>query len=96
MKKKTVCDGVYQLIGGNLVPVTHAIEETEDSATFMMYDEMKTHRVMPIGEACAQCTSWKKHGFKSIQECQAFQGGDAIRRGFRKLVCPKQFVEEES
>jgi len=89
-------DGVYHLIGDNLIPVTHSIEETEDTVTFMIFGQMKTRRIISIDKACSKCTSWKKHGFKIIQECQAFQSGDSKRRGFSKLICPKQLLEEEA
>jgi len=87
-------DRGYTIAGVNVVPVTQAIDDSENEATFLSFGELTTKKIRSIEEACSKCDFWKGR-FSDTAKCQEAQGSDARGRGFSKLVCPEQFIEEE-
>lgn len=79
--------GTAELVNSKIVQVTQAIDETETSAKFLVFGELKEQSVIPIDEACAKCDHCH---FDTLKECQDFQGKGARARGFTKVICPEQ------
>jgi hypothetical protein len=73
--------------------VTQALDESDTKVKLLIFGELQEKVIIPIAQACGKCESWKGYGDKSIQNCQSRQKKDAQARGFRKLICPKQFVD---
>ena len=82
-----------EIVNGKVCQVTQALDETEDTAKFLLYGELKEEKTIPIDEACAKCGFWKGR-FKSEKLCQERQGKEAKARGFYKVICPNQFQSE--
>lgn len=85
--------GTAEVINGKVCQVTQALDETEDTATFLACGVLIEAKTIPIAEACSKCDSWKRR-FDTVELCQAKQGKDARARGFHKVVCPAQFQKQ--
>lgn len=84
--------GTAEISNGIVNQITQAVDEKEGEAQFLIFGEMTTRHIRPIVEACAKCTFWKGK-FANIQLCQTKQQKDSKARGFSKLICPHQFIE---
>ena len=81
------------LNNGTVNQVTQALDEKEDEVKFLVFGDMVTRHIRPIEETCISCTFWKGK-FANTQSCQTEQAKDSKARGFSKLVCPHQFIED--
>ena len=81
--------GTAEVVNGEVVQATQAIDETGESVKYLMFGELREQGIIPIGEACAKCGHCR---FDTIKECQEFQGKDARARGFTQVICPSQFI----
>lgn len=99
LRKELEARRTAEISNGEVNQVTQAIDESPDSITFLMFGEMQKVNIMPIEKACAKCwpnKSNKSHKFfhNDVKECQALQKKDGESRGFHKLICPQQIINE--
>ena len=81
--------GTAEIVNGQVCQITQALDETSDTAKFLIFGELKEQKTIPIDEACAKCDFWKDK-FSTTKLCQERQAKDARARGFRQLICPSQ------
>lgn len=85
--------GTAEIVNGEVCQVTQALDEKDDSVTYLLFGELREQRTIPIDEACSKCGFWKGK-FGSERLCQQRQARGAKARGFQQLICPAQLVEE--
>jgi len=82
----------YEVTGESILPATQALDETDTEVSFLSFGVLTKVPIKSIEEACEECGSWKKRG--GLKECRSIQKRDSVVRGFQKLICPNQFIEE--
>jgi len=86
--------GTAEVVNGKVCQVTQALDETADTAKFLIFGQLQERKTIPIDEACSKCGFWKGR-FKNEELCQERQARDARARGFHQVMCPEQFQGEK-
>ena len=84
--------GTAEIVNGQVCQVTQALDETEGTAKFLIFGQLQERKTIPIDEACAKCDFWKGR-YENVEQCQERQAKEGRARGFRKVICPEQFVK---
>ena len=93
LRKELEKRGTAEISSGIVNQVTQAVDEKPDKVKFLVFGELQESRIMPIETACAKCTCGY---FSTTVQCRAFQKKDADARGFHNLICPNQFIEDDT